>query len=601
MACNPDKIVSAFRDIAEVITDITHEDIATSDRYVLGKIPDGGVVERHSNQSAIIYGTARQAAVAYRQLDTAVKPLTDGQMNGRTTSGYNGLFDTDINNLPDNACHGATTIDFAQGFRERNAVNFGIDLDTPVKCVRDLENLEKRYVRGYLEGFERDFRRFGYDNFDDNLKNLVIEYGEANASVTAANSFSVTTNGWAGVPLYRISIHFLEDYRRYIIRTMKGRGIKVPEDWKLEVEMPREDWRDAVLADQIARYGSITGNQFKSEYYKNPEDGIMKGREYGEWGNIRAYFNEEPVRGFFKPKGDGTNSFVRVYPENNVVAEDGGIVLAANYEYDLDTIVVDGVSYPMVTLIPHIHPKSFKRWGLAKPLKTAGGENLGVNWDVKVVDGAFIDCNEANDKFKLFGRHEFRLLAKYPEFSGYIAYRHGLRVGYVNSVTPRNYVPGGDVNAGPEVFRQQEIDSCTAAECEQCDQVVNGLDLQCVDPEDATASVLALTPSGAVTVPTTAADPATVTLYVTRVGGLGNVTTVTYATANGTGASGDDYTATSGTLTWEVGDNTPKAISVPILATADDGQTFTVTISSPTNATIEASNNVATITLDVLA
>lgn len=599
MPCNPDKIVSALKEQAELITDITQEDISNSDRYVLGKIPDGGVVERHSNQSAVIYGTARQAAVAYRPLDHAVRPLIDGQMVGRDLNGFQGIFDTEINDYPDNACHGSTTIDFAQGYRERSALDYGIDLDTPVKCVRELERLEKKHIRGYFEGFESSFRRFGYDNFNDNLMNLVIQYGEANASVTGANEFSVSTNGWNAPPEYRLTIHFLEDYRRYIMRTLRGRGERVPDDWMMEIEIPKEDWIEAVRADQINRYGGITGNVFNSEWFKNPEEGILRGRSFGVWGNIKAYFNDTPVRGYFKPRGNGTYSFVRVYPEVNAVAESGGIVLEANYQYDFDTITVDGVAYDMITLIPHIHPKSFKRWGLAKPLKTAGGENVGVNWDVKVIDGPYLDCNDANDKFKLFGRHEFRFLPKFPEFSGFIAYRHGLRVGYTLAVTPRNYVTGATAPAGPEVFRQQEIDACTQAECAQCDQVVDGQTLQCVDPEDAAASILTLEPSGANVVVSEGVDR-TVRLAVRRAGGTGGIATVAYATANGTATAGSDYTATSGTITWEANDNTVKYIDVPLLAAATDAQTFTVTISAPTGATIAASQNLATLTIDVI-
>lgn len=600
MACNQDKIMSAIRDIADRITDVTHEDIATSNKYVLGKIPDGGVVERHSKQDAIIYGNSKQAPVKYRQLDTAVKPMTAGQMKARELNGFSGIFDTEVNDLPDNACHGFTTIDFAQGFRERSAEDFGIDLDTPVKCVRELETYEKKYVRGYLEGFENSFRTYGYENFDANLMNLVIEYGEANASVTTANSLSLSSNGWTAPPTNRISIDFLENYRRHIMRTLKGRGIRVADDWKLEVEMPREDWRDAVLADQVNRYGSITGAVFNMDFYKNVEDGIMKGRSFGEWGNIRAYFNDEPIRGFFKQKGDGTYSFVRVYPTLNVVGEDGGVYQEANFQYDYDSITVDGVVYPMITLIPHIHPMSFKRWGLAKPLKTAGGDNLGVNWDVKVIDGPYIDCNERNDKFKLIGSHEFRFLAKYPEFSGFIAYRHGIRAGYVNPVTPRQIILNGTATAGPEEFRLQEIDACTASECAQCDQVVDNETLQCVDPEDADAAILALSPSGAITAVGNASATRSLRLAVTRAGGLGGAASVNYATANGTATAGSDYVAASGTLNWAAGETDPKYIDVTISANPGDGETFTVTISSPTGATIAASQNVATVTIDVI-
>ena len=58
--------------------------------------------------------------------------------------------------------------------------------------------------------------------------------------------------------------------------------------------------------------------------------------------------------------------------------------------------------------------------------------------------------------------------------------------------------------------------------------------------------------------------------------------TVSYATSDGTATAGDDYTATSGTLTFSAGESC-KTISVPIIndTVDDDGETFTLTLSNP--------------------
>ena len=68
-----------------------------------------------------------------------------------------------------------------------------------------------------------------------------------------------------------------------------------------------------------------------------------------------------------------------------------------------------------------------------------------------------------------------------------------------------------------------------------------------------------------------------------------NTVTVKYATANGTATAGSDYTMTAGTLTFPPGD-TKKTISVPIIndAAVESEQTFTVTLSTPVNATLGA-------------
>ena len=73
--------------------------------------------------------------------------------------------------------------------------------------------------------------------------------------------------------------------------------------------------------------------------------------------------------------------------------------------------------------------------------------------------------------------------------------------------------------------------------------------------------------------------------------------TVGYATADGTAEAGADYTAASGTLTIDSGSRT-GTISVPVLDDEIDepDESFTVTLSGATNATIADSQGAATIT-----
>ena len=61
--------------------------------------------------------------------------------------------------------------------------------------------------------------------------------------------------------------------------------------------------------------------------------------------------------------------------------------------------------------------------------------------------------------------------------------------------------------------------------------------------------------------------------------------TVDYATSDGTATGGDDYTTTSGTLTFQAGDTT-KTVSVPITddAVDDGGETVTLTLSNASGA-----------------
>ena len=75
----------------------------------------------------------------------------------------------------------------------------------------------------------------------------------------------------------------------------------------------------------------------------------------------------------------------------------------------------------------------------------------------------------------------------------------------------------------------------------------------------------------------------TLTVTVQRSGGAASGVTVQFATGNGTATAGQDYTATTGTLTFGAGETT-KTFTVPILADQIDepNETFTVTLSNVT-------------------
>ena len=75
--------------------------------------------------------------------------------------------------------------------------------------------------------------------------------------------------------------------------------------------------------------------------------------------------------------------------------------------------------------------------------------------------------------------------------------------------------------------------------------------------------------------------------------------TVTYATANGTAATGSDYTAASGTLSFAAGE-TSKTVAVTIAGDVNNevNETFTLNLSAPTNATIADAQGIGTVTND---
>jgi hypothetical protein len=98
------------------------------------------------------------------------------------------------------------------------------------------------------------------------------------------------------------------------------------------------------------------------------------------------------------------------------------------------------------------------------------------------------------------------------------------------------------------------------------------------------------------TVSETNAGSANAIFTVTLSAASTQIITVDCATANGTATAGADYTATSGTLTFNPG-QTSKSVTVPILGDTldEDNETFVVNLSNAAGATIDDAQGAGTI------
>ncbi|HEV8428910.1 MAG TPA: SBBP repeat-containing protein [Pyrinomonadaceae bacterium] len=93
-------------------------------------------------------------------------------------------------------------------------------------------------------------------------------------------------------------------------------------------------------------------------------------------------------------------------------------------------------------------------------------------------------------------------------------------------------------------------------------------------------------------------DIGTLSLTVLRTGGTSGDLTVDYSTANGTAIAGQDYTSTSGTLTFTGGESS-KTIQIPILdnSTTENDETFTVTLLNNSNIEVLGAPNTLVLTV----
>lgn len=92
----------------------------------------------------------------------------------------------------------------------------------------------------------------------------------------------------------------------------------------------------------------------------------------------------------------------------------------------------------------------------------------------------------------------------------------------------------------------------------------------------------------------------TASIQVTRSGATTSPVSIEYATHDGTGVAGTDFTSASGTLTWQPGDADAKTISIAISNNSRDesNKRFELRLSNPTEGSIATSVTKVTIADD---
>jgi hypothetical protein len=575
--------ISALHEDMDRITEIVRDDMEDSNSFVMGKIPDGGDVIHNDQHDSIEYTAAKPSFMGYRDVDAAPRALVPGSMEAQACAGTNKSFATNVNEKDPNACGGLCEFKFGQGYRVYSTADYELPMTTPEVCANHFIRQGSAHVDGYFEGLFESYRKYGMDNFEAELQNRVIQFGEANASIVSANHFQLTKGGFHAPPQSRMTIHFLIEYRNY----MEYEMALTPEGY-LEIEMPRQDWFDAVTEHQVQK-NSMGGNTSFDTTILKDETAELWGRDFHIFENVKCYFNERPVRGYFKPDGNvggaTQHSFVRVFPWINVVNEEGGVSAEPNHGYNAGSTRCDGIKYPMSTLAFHIHNTAFKRFRLKEADKKAGEANVPTNFSMVIRDGAWIPNNKLNDKFLIVSRHAYRLKQWKLERAGAIAYRHSRPEGYIIAATD----PEQDVVA-EEFASGQKFDKCLpdaseAENCIACDQVVND-NGDCEDTPG--AAVINFTPSGGEVFSVNDGTAQDVTIRFERTGTFEGDSTVDYAlTVLGGAADGTNVTLATGTITFPDGSIQPQYLDVEILDGAgmdgiNDG--VLLTISNPGGA-----------------
>jgi len=552
---------------------LTEQYIAGNTDYVKQRIPQGtfdvsageqpvqlryrsAVPERRKYLNLLVEGNAAATVLA---------PGCDGANYG---------FDTNPNRRGSAGCH-LPASKITAGYDTFGRSLKGRAWETDVVCAFDL--LLKGHAEAYIAMLRRDLPKRGMEEFCTALEDEVIAMAKFNFSMI--DGFHYSEGAFPAVPTGTLNIGYLKRIKQFMIL----QGWEGP----FEISVGREALEAAIRDWQSTNNYTINVNSLTQDATG------LSGLEALSFEGINFIITDRPKRGYLELTPSGYQ-FVEVLPMRNRSGTGDGVVAEPNPDYLECSTVCNGVRYELYEVAFSIHPMFAVREALA-PVRLAGLNVASMNMDVRMISGAYIDCNEDETKFFLRMLHQYGFRSENPELATAVLYR----------VAPSPIQVVASTCA--PVCTEAELTEVSVAElsppdADACYDEIYG---ECETPvahfaHDGTPSAPGpdISDEGEVRFVGLEADVEAVAgaeffVIVERFGGYAGETKVDIDTANGTGgtaatsASGD-FVVINSDITWADGENGRKRVEVTLGATPTPGQHFFINLSAETNGTLDA-------------
>lgn len=546
---------------------VSEKYIAETHNYLVNKIPQSSYnLAAGEDPRKVRYSTAPIEDRPY--IEMLVNGDESGEMPARNCAGYEEDITTTINkkgsagcHLPGQSIHG--------GYDVFYRVLKGKAWETEPVCVLDL--LLKEHYNDYIRMLRTDLPRRAVEQFEYSLERQVIEAARYNTSIV--NGFTHAEGVFPAVPEGMLDL----GYVRRLFQILEAQG------WSGAYEV-----QTSVQAFEMMRlnYKFNTGMELQTTVNSTETQYLDKDETSVQWGGITWVLKKNPTRGYLVQKNDGYE-FVPVRPTRARAGTGGGVVVDVNEDYFNCWTYCQGERHELFEVGFYIDTKAANRQSFAVPqvADKKFSQNM-FNFQVDMIDGAYIPCNEDNLNFYYRMKHAYAFESTYPELLGGLIYRVQPDRIYIN--TPVCTDPCIDSDgirmAQPEPLKH---DACSLELQENdCSSDVVSAFLPVPTENDAfptpTAGQIRFVNAGPIV---TELDSGSLSVWVERIGGVEGVATVTLTPADGTATSGDDYTTTGAILlTWADGEAGKKKITIPILDTGDAGTEFTVARTLPVGA-----------------
>ena len=550
--------------------------IAESNDYLVNRIPQASYDNNAGEDPIKIrYSTAPIEDREYVEM-LATGENAEGTMPGRDCTGAESDIDTSINNrgafgcnLPGQTIHG--------GYDVFSRVLKGKAWETDIICALDL--ITKAHYNEYVRMLREDLPKRAVEQFGYSLERNVIELGKYNTSIL--NGFTFQEGAFPAPPAGTLDLSTV----RRVFQIMESQGWMGPR----EVQTSH-----AAFETMRLNYKNNTNLTLESTLISSETQYVGKDEQVVEWAGIRWVLQNRPTRGYLKSTATGYE-FVPVRP---VIARAGtgqGVVSDINEDYFNCYSYCEGERRELYEIGFYIAPNAARRESFAVPQVADKRFSQSMfNFEVSMVDGAYLDCNVDNLKFFFRMLHAYAFESTNPELMGAIIYRVQPDIIYINEPSCDRAEDTANDNVAMAPANPIQHSDCSYEDWTDTSSPLEQAVLPTPTEEDPVPTLavgqLRFYTQGPIV---TELDAGTLKVWVERVGGVLGDTSVTLTPVDGTATDGDDFTSPGATvLSWNDGEAGRKSISIPILSTGDSGTAFTVARSATVGATWSGATSV---------
>lgn len=553
--------------------------IAESNDYLINRIPQRQYrPELGEDPIRVRYSTAPIEEREYAEI--LVTGEENGSMAARNCNGDDAEIAASINkrgaygcNLPGQTLHG--------GYDVFQRVLKGKAYETDPVCVLDL--ILKAHYNDYIRMLRNDLPKRAVEQFGYSLERNVIEFGQYNTS--CVNGFVFSNGNFPAAPQGCLDLGTV----RRIFSILEAQG------WTGAREVTTSH---AAFETMRLNYKKNTGLELQATLASSDTQFLDNDAQVVDWAGIRWVLLKRPTRGYLVDVNGG-KQFIPVRPTIARAGTGQGVVVDVNEDYFNCHTYCDGERRELYEIGFYIHPTASSRESFAVPqvADKRFSQNL-FNFEVRMVDGAFIDCNVDNLKFFFRLMHAYAFESTNPELMGAVIYRVQPDCIYVNEPCGCDRPDDTDpVDMAPAKPQQHNACSHDDANDDCSDEIAQAV-LPAPTQDDPTPAPSAGTIRFVNTAIITETDAGTVKVWVERIGGVSGAASVELNTSDGTGVNATDYTDIAPTtLTWADGEAGRKSVTVPILPDGDGNKTFNVDRTSPVGASW-AGPTTAVVTID---